>query len=107
MDGNIPPEHDEESDSEYDRYSPDRHARKLRDRYNSRYDRGLRPQIYHETQTFPEKMGSRRFILSLIFAIAGTVALYTGKLNGEQYYWLAGAVLVGNAVNRSTRLGTR
>lgn len=46
------------------------------------------------------KYTSRRFIIAMIFTLAGTVGLFTGKLSGEQYAWLAGSVLGGYGVAR-------
>ena len=54
-------------------------------------------------ETTKERMSSRRFILSLIFSIGGTVGLYIGKLNSPDYYLLAAAVLGGYAAIEYTK----
>lgn len=36
------------------------------------------------------RYGSRKFLLSVFFAIAGTALCATGKLSGEQFVYLVG-----------------
>jgi hypothetical protein len=39
------------------------------------------------------RYGSRKFLLTLLFSLAGIVALFVGKLTGDQFIALAGLVL--------------